>query len=364
MREEIQQKAVDQFLDAGMWGILQIAQRVGKIKIALDILNEMIEEHDRNREYFTILVAYPDNRIKDSWQTDVEKWKFKYAKNITYCNYSSIWKHEQDYFTMVILDEIHATSDNQRDSIDKITNLASYCLGLSGTISSETEQELREKLTLKVLMKYDVEEAIKDEIIAPYSITVHLVTLDTERTEPNKKGKMITEKQKYDSYTYVFEKLKEEGKDYKFIVLHRNRVLQNSYSKRFKTMQLIRKFHDKRTLVFTGLKKIAQSLSIPYYHSTSGNEDVFNQFKDKIINQLAVVNIGRAGVTFPELDVIIINSFTGNEETTEQIIARALNKDKQDKVADIHIVCSTESAEIKKLQKTLANFDKKNIHWR
>jgi superfamily II DNA or RNA helicase len=364
MREQIQKKAVDTFLDSGMWGILQIAQRVGKIKIALDILTEIIEDGVFVSDTFSILVAYPDNRIKDSWETDIKKWRFKYGDNITFCNYSSIWKYEEKHFSIVVLDEIHATSENQRQSIDKITDLSPHCLGLSGTISNKTEDELRNDLFLEVLMKYTVEDAIRDGIIAPYSITVHITPLDRVHKSPNKKGKMVTEKQKYDTYTHVFEKLKLEGRDFKFIVLHRNRVLQGSISKRTKTINLIKKFQDKRTLVFTGLKKIAESLGIPFYHSTSDDDTVFDQFKDKTINQLAVVNIGRAGVTFPDLDVIIISSFTGNEETTEQIIARALNKDTEEKIADIHIICSDEPAEVKKLKQTLINFDQNNIHWK
>jgi superfamily II DNA or RNA helicase len=90
---------------------------------------------------------------------------------------------------------------------------------------------------------------------------------------------------------------------------------------------------------------------------------VFEDFKTGAITSLAVVNIGRAGVTFNELEVVILSSFTGNEETTEQIIARALNKDIEGKIADIHIITSTEEAEIKKLNKALSSFDTKNIIW-
>lgn len=354
-REQIQKEAVETFIPERR-GILRIAQRVGKIKIGLMIIEKIYSSWFVNPR---ILIAYPDNRIKDSWLKDMSKWNFKMGECITFCNYSSIHKYKNVCFDMIILDEIHATSDNQRYSIGEIAT--TYTLGLSGTVSSDTEKELKEQLGLEVLMSYTVAQAIEDDIIAPYEITVHLVELDTIRKESNKKGKMVSEKQKYDAYTWVFEKLKDEGKDYKFIVLHRNRVLQNSYSKRIKTINLIKEYSDKKTMVFTGLKKVSESLGIPFYHSTSDDPTVFEDFKQGKITQCAVVNIGRAGVTFDELEVIIINSFTGNEETTEQIIARALNKDKKDKVADIHIVCSTETAELNKLRKTLTNFE--NIYY-
>jgi superfamily II DNA or RNA helicase len=309
-----------------------------------------------------VLIAYPDNRIKDSWEEDFEKWSFKVTDKIIFVNYSSIWKYETEAFDLIILDEIHATSEAQRASIQMLVDMNDYILGLSGTISRDTEEELA-ALGLQVIMKYSVEEAIKDGIIAPYKIYIHMVSLDNIIKEKNSKGKLITEKQKYANYTWVIENLKRSGQNFKFLALQRNRVLQSSISKMNYTKKLIDKHKDKKILVFTGLKKVAESLGIAYYHSTSEDKDVFENFKAGDINAIAVVNIGRAGVTFDQLEVIIINSFTGNEETTEQIIARALNRDIEDKTAEIHIVTSDEEPELKKLRKTLSSFDKNNVIW-
>lgn len=360
-RQEIQAKAREEFMLAGCCGVLQVAQRVGKIKISLDIINELVEVNHLPTKA-NILVAYPDNRIKDSWVEDMKKWQFEHTALIEFVNYSSLWKYETDSFDMVIFDEVHATSENQRESMRLLIDTTDVVLGLSGTISVDTEQELMD-LGLKVIYKYSVEDAIDDEIIAPYRIYIHMVELDTVHKELNKKGKMVSEKQKYDNYTYVIEQMKREGRDFKFLALHRNRVLQSSRAKQYKTIKLLKQHGDKKTLVFTGLKKVSEALGIPYYHSTSTDTTVFDAFKCGDINSLAVVNIGRAGVTFDELECIIINSFTGNEETTEQIIARALNRDKEGKMAEIHIITSSEDAELKKLNKTLSSFKQENISW-
>ena len=360
-REQIQEEAKMTYLGSSRKAILQIAQRVGKIKISLMIMQEIFKGRTSPPK---MLIAYPDNRIQDSWEADMKKWEFPVEKiYIVFCNYSSIWKHADNQYDMVVLDEIHATSPNQRELMIPLIKSTPNVLGLSGTISKETERELEDVLKLGIIMRYSVEEAIEDEIIAPYQITIHMVQLNTTIKAPNKKGKMVSEKDKYDGYTWVFNKLKREEKDYKFILLHRNRVLQASHSKKLKTIQLLKANKDKRVIVFTGLKKISEGLGVPFYHSTSEDEGVFDSFKEGKINQIAVVNIGRAGVTFPNLDVIIINSFTGNEETTEQIIARALNKETKDKVAYVHIICSTEEAEVKKLKKTLSSFSEENILW-
>ena len=47
-RQEIQEKAVNTFLENGCLGILQVAQRVGKIKLSLDIINKMVEKGKTN----------------------------------------------------------------------------------------------------------------------------------------------------------------------------------------------------------------------------------------------------------------------------------------------------------------------------
>lgn len=362
MRQQIQTKARRAFIDGGNLGILQVAQRVGKIKISLDIIEELVSTGKIPANPM-LLIAYPDNRIKDSWLQDFEKWGFKHGENAEFVNYSSLKKVEMSAYDFIVFDEIHATSEQQRESMRMLIDLNNKVLGLSGTISVDTEIELRE-LGLRVEMKYTVEEAIKDGIIAPYRIFIHQVPLDTVVKTKNKKGKLVSEKQQYDAYTWVIDKMKQDGRDFKFLALHRNRVLQSSYAKRLKAISLLKEFKDKKVLVFTGLKKVSESLGIPYFHSTSEKTAVFDDFKTGAITSLAVVNIGRAGVTFDQLEVIILASFTGNEETSEQIIARALNKDIEGKIADIHIITSTEEAELKKLKKTLSAFDTRNIFWK
>lgn len=353
IRQKIQKQAVETFLEKKS-GILHISMRVGKTKVGLDILKALPIKN--------ALIAYPDNKIYDGWVAEMKKWGYPGNISIQFTNYASIEKYEKEQYDVVVLDEIQMMSPRQRISAVIHMNKAKYHLGLTGTLSTDSAKEWSE-LGMDVIMAYSVEDAIKDGIIAPYQITIHTVALDETVKEKNKKGKFVTEKQRYDAYSYVIQKLKEEGRDFKFIALHRNRVLQSSVAKKQKTLQLIEQFKTRKTLVFTGLKKIAESLGIPYHHSTSQNDVAFEDFKAGSCSQLAVVNIGRAGVTFKDLEVIIISSFTGNEETTEQIIARALNKDISNKIADIHIICSTEDAEIKKLKKTLSNFNEECITW-
>jgi superfamily II DNA or RNA helicase len=185
-------------------------------------------------------------------------------------------------------------------------------------VSDATEIDLR-AICMKILMQYSVEQAIKDGIIAEYRIFVHYIPLDRTKKFLDKKKKLVTEYDKYKAYSYVIEQMNMQGRDPGFLLIHRNRILQNSHSKLLKTLSLLKEIEGKRTLVFTGLKKVAESLHIPYFHSTSEDKEVFENFRTGVIDKMAVVNMGRSGVTFQNLECIIIQSFTGHEETTEQI---------------------------------------------
>ena len=351
-RDELQKEGEDIFLKEKK-GILQLAQRSGKCKIAINIFRRLNNPR--------ILICYPDNKIKLSWKAELIKWNYLFRDDIQFYNYSSIHKITGEW-DIVVWDEIHDTSERQRFYINNITKETRYALGLSGTISKETKWSL-EEMNLNILMKYTVEDAIKDEIIAPYKICIHTVNLDTLIKKKNSKGKLVSEKNQYDNYTFVINKNLREKRDISFLAIHRNRILQSSLAKHSKTVYLLKKYKEERILVFTGLKKIAESLNIPYYHSTSKNEEVFEDFKKGSIKHLSVCGIGKSGVTYENLDTIILNSFTGNEEVTEQLISRGQLLDNPDKVVNIHIITSSEEAEIKKLKKALINFNKDNITW-
>ena len=359
-RQRVAQLAREAFVKADYKGILDICMRVGKTKIAIDIITSLIDKN-----LYKVLILYPDNKIGESWRQQIKTWSSWDKDNkvhITMYNYSSIEKAIDLDWDFVVFDEIHATSDRQRIHMDTIISKTSKVIGLSGTVSEGTKEDLA-GLDMHVIYRYSMDEAISDGIVAPYEIKVHVVALDDVIKTKNKSGKYKTEKQQYDAYTFVINKLLEERKDVKFLFLNRNRLLQNSIAKFKKTKELLDELHGERVLVFAGLKAIAEKLGIAYHHSTSNNPEVFQKFVDGFINKIAVVNIGKAGITFSDLQYMIINSFTGNEETTEQIISRALNKEYDGKIGVIHIICSSEEAELRKLSKTLARLNSENIEY-
>jgi len=354
LRDNRQQEFANIFLEHGEFGILNLCPRFGKIYTTINILEKLDKD-------INILIAYPDLKIKASWEEDFNTRKYK-NPNITYTTHLSIKKHTGGVFDLVILDEIHLLSEAQIEAVKELKCIS--VLGLTGTLSSYTEKTLKEELGLNVLAEYPIEQAIEEGVITDYVITVVTTPLD-DVTKYNYKGKWKTEKKQFDAYGWVINKMDKEGRVTMFLRLARMRIIQNSIAKLALTKKLLNKHKDERVLVFCGVTAIADALDIPVYHSKAGDKEVFEDFANGKGNHLAVVKIGNTGVTYKPLNRVIINYFDSNGENLAQKINRcmAMEYNTPDKKAHIYIVCSTEEVEKKWLNKALEFFDKNKIKY-
>ena len=100
-----QQEIANAWLDNGRFGIVNAAPRVGKIRITCLILEKL-------NPHCTVLIAYPDLKIKKSWEDDFVKWGYS-NPNITFTTYMSLKKYKDKIFDLIILDEVHLLSDAQ-----------------------------------------------------------------------------------------------------------------------------------------------------------------------------------------------------------------------------------------------------------
>lgn len=355
LRDKRQQEFADIWLKEGKFGILNLCPRFGKIYTTINILEKLKPK--------SILIAYPDNKIKASWQTDFEKRGYD-DSNVTYTTHLSLHKQEDKMFDLVVIDEIHLLSENQILAAEDLLKYNKVVLGLTGTLADATEAHLYDELKIPVVATYSIDQAIKEGVIADYEITVVHVPLDRTRIN-DYKGKKRTEKAQFDAYGWAIDKMEKHRKNTMFLRLARMRIVQNSVAKMEKTRELLKKHKDERVLVFCGVTKIADALGIPVYHSKSGEKDVFEAFADGKGKHLAVVKIGNTGVTYKPLNRVIINYFDSNAENLAQKINRcmAMEYNNPDKKAQIYIVCSMEDVERKWLKKALEFFDKDKIKY-
>jgi superfamily II DNA or RNA helicase len=354
LRNKRQEEFANIWLESDRFGILNLCPRFGKIYTTINILEKL----DKN---INILIAYPDIKIKESWEADFKTRKYK-NKNIVYTTHLSIKKLSNYFFDLVILDEIHLFSEAQMEAVRKL--VCTKVLGLTGTLSSLTETTLLEELELPVIATYPIEQAIAEGVIVDYEISIIKVPLDNT-TKIQYKTKLKTEKQQFDSYGYIINKMQSGGQDTMFLRLSRMRIIQNSLAKLKATKKILSENSTDRILVFCGLTKIADALGIPSYHSKSTEKDIFQDFAEGKGNHLAVVKIGNTGVTYTPLNKVIINYFDSNAENLAQRINRcmAMEYNTPDKKAHIYIISSNEEVELKWLNKALEFFDKSKIKY-
>ncbi len=294
LRDKRQKEFAKLWLNNGRFGILNLCPRFGKIFTTINILEELKPKR--------VLIAYPDNKIKQSWKDDFAKRGYD-DSNVTYTTHLSLKKHLDDQFDLIVIDEIHLLSEAQieaaKEMIDKhmeFSHTGGDVLGLTGTLSSWTEKTLEQELDLHVLATYSIDQAIREGVIVDYEITVVRVPLDNKRKN-NYKGKVRTEKAQFDAYGYVIDSLERQGKSTMFLRLARMRIIQNSIAKMEKTRDLLKRHKDERILVFCGVTKIADQIGIPSYHSKKEEKQIFDDFVSGKGKHLAVVKIGNTGLT-------------------------------------------------------------------
>jgi superfamily II DNA or RNA helicase len=352
-QSELQKKIITTTIDffkQNKLGYLDVAMRVGKTRIA----TEIFKHHEGE-----ILITYPDNKLKDSWMSEFKKWEFN-SEKVTLVNFSSLKNYINSNYTILCIDEWHSLSEKELEYVKEISNNSLYTLGLSGTVSNNTKNKWIE---FKEIYKYSTQDGIEDGILADYQITVHFVHLDQLTLVKDSKGKMKSEKQRYDGYSWVIDKIRREGKSTMFMALARNRLSQSSIGKLNYLKKLLGELSDKRVLVFTGLAKVADSIGIPSYHSKSKDDETFKRFQSGEENHLALAAMGKVGVTYPQLDCVILINFTYNAEESSQILNRAIKLDYADKVADLHVIALKEPAEVKKIKESLSMLDQKKIKY-
>lgn len=353
-RDEIQDEIVRKTLDFNGNGILFVTMRTGKTAISIKILKKYSNPKT--------LVIYPENRIKDSWVTDFEKFNYTNA-NLVFSSTRSLKKVEDEHFDLIFADEIWKYSERQLESLKKLqeTQLQTSrgrIISLTGTLSKDTRNELKKALGWDIIAEYSTEDAIKDGIISDFQINIHTVPLDNQILIKYSKG-FKTEKKQFDAISWVIDKQEEQGKDTFFLRLNRMRLLQNSVSKLNKTRELLKLYKDEKVLVFCGTQRLADSLGIPVHHSKS--KDNITEFKEGN-GHLAVIKIGAMGATYKNLNRVILQSFSSSGEDFQQKMARAMNLD-YGQIANIDVIITNQPVEKKWLLSALQGINKNKIKW-
>jgi len=336
-RSQIQQEASQCILD-NKDGIIFCSLRLGKTRIAL----MAIEKDDK------ILICYPNVAIKDSWKDELTKYTPE-STNITYTTKDSLKKFKGQYFDYIIIDEPQLLSISQLNSLKTITYKKR--VALSGTLNPRTIKRLEEKVGLKIIFSYDINQAILDGIVKDYEVNIVFEDLNNviksgiyKKFKVNRTG---TEKEIYDSYTttmnYFSQRYEETGDirfnlGYKKYMGLRTNFLYNSFTLLNLAKKLVTEYKDEKCLIYTMRTDIADMLSKNSFHSKNKSK-LLDEFKESTTGHLSTVNCVQAGVSIHNLNKVIFHSVESNEEKLYQKLGRSLLHRYKGEKAQIFICC-------------------------
>lgn len=330
-----------------------ISVRFGKSRLGLLIMQKL--------DIRNVLILYPFDDIRKSWEDEFVKLVYK-PENIVFSTYLSLEKHI-DKYDLIIGDEINKCSNHKLGILKELLDINNRFLGLSGTYSIQTKQELWDICGLKITREYSTEEAINAEIISNYEIFVKNYQLDS-KTQYLKilktKQYFITERKELNLLSNRI--LNASGNWLKFTRIARMQWINKCNSLKKKTLECIKELKNERFLLYGADTNFVDSLGIPTYHSKNRENNNLDKFINQEINQLGLVQLAAQGVTFPNLSHIIICNINSNSENLFQKLARSLLLD-GNQHSKIYIICSNEDFQINWLNKALVDVPNNKIKY-
>lgn len=348
IRDIRQKEAADSFKYRGL---LKCCPRFGKIFTTIKILER--------ENPSSILIIYPRVDIKNGWVSDFKKWGYKQSDRVIFQTAISAYKEINTHYDFIVLDELHEYSDKQLEDISKLFKTDTQVLGLSGTCTNKTLERIAYYTGLITCYDYPISKGVEEGILCDYKIYIHEVPLDSKKLLYSGKS----EYKKFKTLEYVKEQTKLKKKPTFYFDLQLISIIQRSLAKRNKTIELLNKFKDDRILVFCGSTYIADGLGILSYHSGTKDKSILERFCNGWIQHMATIKMMQSGITVLPINKGIINYTTGNPEDTAQKICRflGLEYDNPDKIAELHLISTTEIYEKKRLNTALMFFDKSKI---
>ena len=354
-KNEVQREIINTIKANDMRGIILASVRSGKTRQLLISIKEYFK--DKNPK---VLVLYPNIDIKLSWEKECEI--IDYFPDITYCTFASISKIIDEKWDIVILDEAHLLApDTQLVAAGDIALNNKHVIFASGTYNKDTLSDIRFYTKLDLIVNYPTSEAIKDCIVSDFTIYVHKYNLDTSKIIQFGKVKKWNSTEKKECNRLGNRILKLSGQQKMFASLERMRFINSCNSLIEKVNKWIIENKNERFILFSSDEKTGLKYNLPMFNSKSKDDSVLKDFQSGKINQLCLLKKASAGVTFPNLQNILITAINSNGETLEQMIGRSLLDDTDH--SHIHIFVSTEDFQNKWLTKSLELINKNKIKY-
>ena len=355
-KNEVQEQALKE-LNKHNRGTIALSMGVGKTLLGL---KHMVDNYT---DVFKALVVAPKLSIFDSWKDDAEKFNLSYLlEHIDFTTYLSINKQDLDY-DVIYLDECH----NLLQSHDLwLSKFKGKIVGLTGTPPKHASSEKGKMVNTycPVIYTYIIDKAIEDKILNDYRITVHTLSLNTNKTMLVKTKNKSWYTSELNNYRYWTDRIMNASnrKEKQIVSVMRMKAIMDYPSKEILAKKLIDSSNDK-TLVFGNTQLQANRLCGYSYHSGNlQSEENLQLFKEDKINLLSCVLQLNEGVNIPNLKHGIILHSYGNERKLRQRLGRMCRLNPDD-TAIVDILCYKNTVDEIWVTQALEDLDQTKINW-
>lgn len=333
-REEVNNLALSE-IDKTKYLILELITGYGKTKVAIDLINHICDRVFKNDESSTtILILVAKTVHKQAWKDEIKKWGGINSDCITIECYESFKNYENSYFDIVVADEMQHLSEARLKVLESI-HINEAFIGLSATIKRDMRDYFIHNHKAEVI-KCDLKEAVKDEVLPEPMVYLLPLTLDTTSYtyKVKKFGRDIitTQKGYYDSVSSLikwyknkyFDSRNERIKDL-WLSTAGKRLKWCAEQKEALVLSLLDKFRNYKTLTFCS--GIEQSERLGKYNITSKNKasvknlEMFNSNK---IKHITACNILNEGVNLTNCRIGIFCNLNSSEIVVKQRVGRIL----------------------------------------
>ncbi|MBE9490691.1 MAG: DEAD/DEAH box helicase family protein [Bacteroidetes bacterium] len=379
VRDVIQQRALQHWLNKDKTGTCQIITGLGKTFISLHALYTMPRDYSK----IHLFLAEQVDRVKDL-RDDIEKYNKLFKRDVLndynlqfYC-YQTVYKWKNRNFGLVIADEIH---DSITPAYSKFyfNNQYEAIIGLSATVALSTKYIIDNKVITKgmylnkiapICFTYSIDDGQKDKTARELNIYVIYNELDninkTVKAGNKKKPFYQTEKAAYSYWNKQhklawFEEDDEKRQLRIRITAHkRSSILYNLESKVKIAKRLLNNLH-KKTIIFGN--SIPSLLKITPNVISSKNPDVVNNRLRDDFDADKIKTIGsfkklKQGANLNNLDNCIIMSYYSTDKDFIQRIGRLRNNNT---VGNVFILLTKETQEEKWFDKIFEKINNLNL---
>lgn len=379
-RNEIQQKAVEEWLKHNKHGTLALATGTGKTIAALHCLYTMPQKNGKVH----LFLAETVEREKDLL-SDIELFNTLFNVNVLqdynlkFKTYQSVYKLENYDFGLVIADELHFSLSPEYSKFF-LNNNYDAVVGLSATIDKTTKYEVDGKTFTKgdllneiapICFTYTLAQAKKDGI--GRNLNIYVIQQELDSVNKNiKAGNKIksfnqTELEAYNYWDKEHKKswfiLDEKMKELKIRVTSHKRssLLFNLPSKINTTKELLKHIKG-QTIIFgnslDSLLEITKN-TVSSRYSLDQNKKIREDFDKGLISTIGSFKKLLQGANLNNLDNCILMSYYSSEKDVIQRLGRM--RKNGDKIGNAFILLTKNTQEEVWFSKMIENLQDFNI---